>query len=115
MHRVLAPPHYGERWARYWLDVARDAEDQAHTFGVRPKKNAYLYRDWVIKAFNADMPYDKFVRLQIAGDMVPESEGDDFTRYAGLGFMGLGAEYYKNTAREQAIAEELDDRVDTLT
>jgi hypothetical protein len=115
VEKLLASPRYGERWARYWLDVARYAEDQAHTFGVRPKKNAYLYRDWVIKAFNDDVPYDKFVRLQIAGDMVLASEGDDFTRYAGLGFMGLGAEYYKNTAREQAIAEELDDRVDTLT
>src|SRR5262249_41439648 len=79
------------------------------------KKNAYLYRDWVIRAFNADMPYDRFVRLQIAGDLVPASEGDDFTRYAGLGYMGIGAEYYKNSAKDQAVAEELDDRVDTLT
>jgi hypothetical protein len=62
------------------------------------------------------MPYDRFVRLQIAGDLIPESEaGDIFTRLAGLGFLGLGADYYKNTAKEQAIAEELDDRVDTLT
>ena len=115
VEKLLASPHYGERWARYWLDVARYAEDQAHTFGVRPKKNAYLYRDWVIQAFKADMPYDKFVRLQIAGDLVPETEGDLFTRVAGLGFLGLGAEYYKNTAAAQATAEELDDRVDTLT
>lgn len=115
VERLLASQRYGERWARYWLDVARYAEDQAHTFGVRPKKNAYLYRDWVIQAFNGDMPYDKFVRLQLAGDLVPESEGDLFTRIAGLGFLGLGAEYYKNTAREQAIAEELDDRVDVIT
>ncbi len=113
--RLLASPHYGERWARHWLDVARYSEDQAHTFAVTPKKNAYLYRDWVIQAFNADMPYDRFVKLQIAGDQMPESAGDKFTRLAGLGLMGLGAEYYKNTAREQAIAEELDDRVDTLT
>lgn len=113
--RLLSSPHYGERWGRHWLDVARYAEDQAHTFAVTPKKNAYLYRDWVIKAFNNDMPYDQFVKLQIAGDLMPESVGDPFTRLAGLGLMGLGAEYYKNTAREQAIAEELDDRVDTLT
>ncbi|MBY0514754.1 MAG: PSD1 and planctomycete cytochrome C domain-containing protein [Gemmataceae bacterium] len=112
--RLLASPHYGERWARHWLDVARYAEDQAHTFAVRLKTNAYLYRDWVIKAFNDDMPYDRFVRLQIAGDLVSK-EGDDFTRMAGLGYMGLGAEYYKNSAKDQAVAEELDDRVDTLT
>jgi hypothetical protein len=113
--RLLASPRYGERWARHWLDVARYAEDQAHTFGVKPKTNAYRFRDWVIKAFNDDMPYDRFVRLQIAGDLVPPSEGDLFTRIAGLGFLGLGAEYYKNSQKEQVIAEELDDRVDTLT
>ena len=115
LDHLLASPHYGERWARHWLDVARYSEDQAHTFEVKPKVNAYRYRDWVIHALNADMPYDQFVRLQIAGDLVGENEGDLFTRIAGLGFLGLGAEYYKNTFREQAVADELDDRVDTLT
>ncbi|HEX4614263.1 MAG TPA: DUF1549 domain-containing protein, partial [Urbifossiella sp.] len=119
IERLLASPRYGERWARYWLDVARYAEDQAHTFGVRPKTNAYLYRDWVIKAFNTDMPFDRFITLQLAGDMVPggpnETADELFTRIAGMGFLGLGAEYYKNTAREQAIAEELDDRVDVVS
>jgi hypothetical protein len=112
---LLASPHYGEKWARHWLDVARYAEDQAHTFGVKPKTQAWRYRDWVIAAFNDDMPYDRFVKLQIAGDLLPDAPADPFKKYAGLGFLGLGAEYYKNTAREQAIAEELDDRVDTLT
>jgi len=113
--RLLSSPQYGERYARMWLDVARYAEDQAHTFGNKPKKNAYRYRDWVIQAFNADMPYDQFVKLQIAGDQMATPELTPFTKLAGLGFLGLGAEYYKNTAREQAIADELDDRVDTLT
>jgi hypothetical protein len=113
---LLASPQYGERYARMWLDVARYAEDQAHTFAVKPKKNAYRYRDWVIDAFNADMPFDKFALLQIAGDLMPETAGEDkFVKLGGMGFLGLGAEYYKNTAREQAIADELDDRVDTLT
>lgn len=113
--RLLASPQYGGRWARYWLDVARYAEDQAHTFAVTPRTFAWRYRDWVIQAFNQDMPYDRFVRLQIAGDLMDASEGDSFTRLGGLGFLGLGAEYYKNSAKEQAIADELDDRVDTLT
>jgi hypothetical protein len=112
---LLASPQYGEKWARHWLDVARYAEDQAHTFGVKPKTQAWRYRDWVIQAFNADMPYDRFVKLQIAGDMLPDAPNDAFEKFAGLGFLGLGAEYYKNTAAAQAIAEELDDRVDTLT
>ncbi|RLS40727.1 MAG: DUF1553 domain-containing protein [Planctomycetota bacterium] len=113
--RLLASPHHGEKWARHWLDVARYAEDQAHTFGVTQKSQAWRYRDWVVAALNADMPYDRFVRLQIAGDMMPEAGDDPFLKYGGLGFNGLGADYYKNTAREQAIAEELDDRVDTLS
>ncbi|MBN9522067.1 PSD1 domain-containing protein [bacterium] len=117
--RLLASPRYGERWARHWLDVARYAEDQAHTFAVTPKRNAYLYRDWVIRAFNSDLPFDRFVTLQLAGDLVPHGENESadelFTRLAGMGFLGLGAEYYKNTAREQAIAEELDDRVDVVS
>jgi hypothetical protein len=113
---LLASPQYGERYARMWLDVARYAEDQAHTFAVKPKRNAYRYRDWVIDAFNADMPFDKFALMQIAGDLVPAAEGEDpFTKLGGMGFLGLGAEYYKNTQKEQAIADELDDRVDTLT
>ena len=70
--RLLASPHYGERWARHWLDVARYAEDQAHTFGVKPNSNAWRYRDWVIAAFNNDMPYDRFVKLQIAADLIEE-------------------------------------------
>jgi hypothetical protein len=113
--KLLASSSYGEKWARHWLDVSHYAEDQAHTFGVKPKTQAWRYRDWVIAAFNADMPYDRFVKLQVAGDMLPDGGEDPFTKYAGLGFLGLGAEYYKNTAAAQAIAEELDDRVDTLT
>ncbi|HTN77193.1 MAG TPA: DUF1549 domain-containing protein, partial [Pirellulaceae bacterium] len=128
--RLLAMPQYGERWARHWLDVARYAQDQAHTFGVKPKSNAYQYRDWVIEALNNDLPYDQFVKLQIAGDLLPAQaalRGDvyaqattapdpqAFAQLAGLGFLGLGAEYYKNSDKARAEADELDDRIDTLT
>ena len=58
--RLLASPHYGERWARHWLDVARYGEDQAHTFEARKYPNGYRYRDWLIRAFNADMPLRPF-------------------------------------------------------
>ena len=67
---LLASPHYGERWGRYWLDLARFAEDQAHTFQARMYPQGYLYRDWVVRALNDDMPYDQFLRLQIAGDQI---------------------------------------------
>ena len=67
--RYLASPHFGERWARHWLDVVRFAE--SHGFEMNnPRPNAWPYRDWVIKAINDDMPYDRFVREQIAGDGV---------------------------------------------
>ena len=60
--RLLASPHYGERWGRYWLDVARYGEDQAHSFQPRLYPNGYRYRDWVVRALNRDFPYDRFVR-----------------------------------------------------
>ncbi|MCY2965103.1 MAG: PSD1 and planctomycete cytochrome C domain-containing protein, partial [Planctomycetota bacterium] len=72
---LLASEHYGERWARHWLDTARFAESGGYEFdGFRP--GAYHYRDWVIKALNADLPYTEFVRMQIAGDVLkPGFEG----------------------------------------
>lgn len=67
LDRLLASPAYGERWAQHWLDLARFAESDGFEFDkVRPE--AWRYRDWVIEALNADMPYDEFVRLQLAGD-----------------------------------------------
>ncbi len=115
INRLLQSDHYGERWGRYWLDVARYSEDQAHTFSVTANSNGYRYRDWVVAAFNADMPYDQFVRMQIAGDLNgPESEGS-YDHLVALGFFGLGAQYYKNSDAAKAAADELDDRVDTLT
>jgi hypothetical protein len=113
--RLLASEHYGERWGRYWLDVARYSEDQAHTFATKPNTNGFRYRDWVVSAFNRDMPYDQFVRLQIAGDLLGPTAEDPYEHLVALGFFGLGAQYYKNTDRERALADELDDRVDTLT
>ena len=113
--RLLRSPHYGERWGRYWLDVARYAEDQAHTFAVTPNTSGYRYRDWVVAALNADLPYDQFVRFQIAGDLVPMDEPQRFEQLPALGYFGLGAQYYKNTDAAKAAADELDDRIDTLT
>lgn len=113
--RLLSSPHYGERWGRHWLDVARYAEDQAHTFAVKRREHAHQYRDWVIRAFNQDMPYDQFVRLQLAADLIPDETDPQNQHLAGLGLLGLGAIYYKNSDKAKAIADELDDRVDTVT
>ncbi|HVV99302.1 MAG TPA: DUF1549 domain-containing protein, partial [Planctomycetaceae bacterium] len=68
--RLLASPHYGERWGRHWLDVVRYA-DTAGDNSDFPIPQMYRYRDWVISVINADMPYDRFVRAQLAGDLLP--------------------------------------------
>jgi hypothetical protein len=107
--RLLASPHYGERWARHWLDVARYGEDQAHTFQARKYPNGFRYRDWLIKAFNADMPYDQFVKEQIAGDLLDGPDRPE--RLASLGFFALGPVYYGDPKK----LDQLDDRIDTLT
>lgn len=112
---LLDSPHYGERWGRHWLDVARYAEDQAHTFGVKKRENAHQYRDWVIRMFNEDLPFDEFIKFQLAGDLMEGQPEDRFRQFSGLGFLGLGAQYYKNSDKAQAEADELDDTIDTLT
>ncbi len=113
--RLLDSQAYGERWGRYWLDVARYSEDQAHTFSVQPNTSGYRYRDWVIEALNADMPFDQFIKYQIAADVMELEESARLKHLAALGYFGLGAQYYKNTDAAKAAADELDDRIDTLT
>jgi hypothetical protein len=111
--QLLASPHYGERVARMWLDLARYAEDQAHIVGKDESlfyPNAYLYRDWVISALNSDMPYDRFVQLQLAADLL---EGDDSPNAAALGLIGLGPKYYGRRSM-QVMSDEWEDRVDIV-
>jgi hypothetical protein len=113
VNELLASPHYGERWGRYWLDLARYAEDQAHTFQARMYPQGYLYRDWVVQALNDDMPYDTFLKLQIAGDQITVHE--PHRHRAALGLFALGPVYYQdNGEQEKAQADEWDDRIDTL-
>lgn len=113
VERLLASQHYGERWGRHWLDVARYAEDQAHTFQARNYPNGFRYRDWVVNALNRDLPYDRFLTEQIAGDLIPDP--DVAERLPALGFFALGPVYYADAGcAAKAAADELDDRVDTL-
>src|SRR5277367_3488771 len=72
--RLLDSPHYGERWGRYWLDVARYSDTKGYVFEEdRHYPYAYTYRDYVIRAFNEDLPYDQFIKQQIAADLLPSS------------------------------------------
>ena len=118
VERLLASPHYGERWGRHWLDVARFGEDD--TRGLAPGgsgreryPNAYIQRDWVIDAFNRDIPYDLFVKAQIAGDLLEETERE--RAIPALGFLGGGPWYYDIADPPVARADERNDRVDVTT
>ncbi|HUF61786.1 MAG TPA: DUF1549 and DUF1553 domain-containing protein [Verrucomicrobiales bacterium] len=114
--RLLASPEFGERLASMWLNAARYAEDQAHQVGNDTKffyPNAWRYRSWVIAAFNRDLPYDRFIRSQLAADLLP-NEIEKEEHLPALGFLGLGPQYY-NRGRLEVMAEEWEDRVDTVT
>ena len=108
--RLLASPHYGERWGRHWLDTARYAD----TTGDRDNNNtrdyryayAYTYRDYVIKAFNDDKPYDQFVIEQLAADKLPDIDKDP-TRLAALGFITVGERFGNNN-------DVINDRIDVV-
>ncbi len=85
--RLLASPHYGERWARHWLDVVRFGESNGFERDL-PRPNAWPYRDWVIHELNRDMPYDEFVRWQLAGDLIAPGE---LPAIQAVGFLVAGA------------------------
>ncbi len=110
----MATPQHAERWSRVWLDVARYAEDQAHIVGNNDSltyPNAYLYRDWVIDSLARDMPYDDFVRMQLAGDLLFPDSPDT---HVALGFIGLGPKYYRRND-PAVMADEWEDRIDTVS
>jgi len=106
--RLLASPRYGERWGRHWLDIARYADTKGYVFEEeRRYAYAYTYRDYVIRAFNEDKPYDRFLVEQIAADQVVS--GDDKSVLAAMGFLTLGRRFLNNQH------DIIDDRIDVLT
>lgn len=114
VERYLASPNYGERWGRYWLDLARYA-DVLEQWRTEPAK-AWLYRDWVVKALNDDLPYDEFIRKQLAADLL---EGFQPRDSAALGFLGLSPSYWKELKLDQnvikqVVAEEWEERIEAV-
>ena len=106
--QLLASPHYGEQWARHWLDVARYSDTKGYVY-AREEKNwvhATPYRDWVVRALNEDMPYDRFLLLQIAADQVVPPKSPDL---AAMGFLTLGRRFLGVTH------DIIDDRIDVVT
>jgi hypothetical protein len=110
--RYLASSHYGERWGRHWLDVVRYA-DTAGESSDYPIPQAYLYRDYVIDAFNRDTPYDQFLREQIAGDLLPAA--DEETRQRQLVATGFIAQARRfSVDPDTAMHQTIEDTIDTL-
>jgi hypothetical protein len=115
---LLASPEYGQRWGRYWLDVARYGEDNPTGEATNPPYPfVWRYRDWVIDAVNRDVPYNQFVRLQVAADLVPGTPRKDL---AATGFLGAGPIYHKDGRLSREVIENLymddwDERVDVVS
>jgi cytochrome c553 len=108
LDRLLASPHYGERWGRHWLDVARYADTKGYVFTEeRAFAFAYTYRDYVIRSFNEDKPFDRFVVEQLAADRLPL--GEDKSALAAMGFLTLGRRFLNNTH------DIIDDRIDVVS
>ncbi|MDB6124462.1 MAG: hypothetical protein JWQ71_3455 [Pedosphaera sp.] len=106
--RLLASPHYGERWGRYWLDLAHFSDTRGTLGNNRDERYpyAYTYRDYVIRAFNEDLPYNEFIIQQIAADKLPL--GDDKRPLAAMGFLTLGNRF------NNQINDIIDDRIDII-
>jgi hypothetical protein len=111
----LSSPHYGERWARHWLDLVRYCDTPESW--LNSKGQPHLYRDWVVSALNADTPYPRFIELQLAADLAPEARPSD---RAALGFLGLSPNYWKELQLpveiiKTIVSDEYEERVHTLS
>ncbi len=107
IENLLVSPHYGEQWARHWLDVARYSDSKGYVYGREERfwVHAWTYRDWVVNALNSDMPYDRFLLLQIAADQVADRGENDL---AAMGFLTIGRRFL---GIERDI---VDDRIDVV-
>ena len=107
--RLLASPHYGERWGRYWLDLARYSDTKGYIFNEdRNFPHAYNYRDWVIRALNEDLPYDQFLREQLAADCLVSGRPEESPSLAAMGFLTLGRRFLG------IKPDIIDDRIDVV-
>ncbi|WP_166830056.1 PSD1 and planctomycete cytochrome C domain-containing protein [Thalassoroseus pseudoceratinae] len=115
VNRLLDSPHFGERWGRVWLDMARYTDRTASW--LDSTGDAYRYRDWVVQAMNDDVPYDEFVHRQLATDLMPTTGPEDMPA---LGFLGLSPNYWKELQLPSEIikvivADEWEERVDAVS
>ncbi|MSR65891.1 MAG: DUF1549 domain-containing protein [Pedosphaera sp.] len=113
--RLLASPHFGERWGRHWLDVARYAESTGKDINIT-HPYAWRYRDYVIAAFNADKPYDQFIREQVAGDLLPAADATQRAeQIVATGFLAIGPKSMGEQNPRQFLLDVADEQIDTLS
>ena len=115
--RLLASPRFGEHWGRHWLDLVRYAETRGHEFDFHTP-NAWQYRDYIIRALNADLPYDQLLTEHLAGDLLEKprlnSEKGFNESVLGTGFFFLGEEVHSPVDVRQDEADRFDNRIDVL-
>ena len=113
--RLLASPQFGERWGRHWLDVARYAESSGPSRNM-PYPNAWRYRDYVIDSVNRDVPYDRFLQEQLAGDLLPAATPTEHDRLLiATGFLALGPKDVNQRFKARFKMDNVDDEIDTVT
>jgi Protein of unknown function (DUF1553)/Protein of unknown function (DUF1549)/Planctomycete cytochrome C len=116
--RLLASEHYGEQWGRHWMDVARFGEDNPTSEATNPPYPfAWRYRDWIIESINKDVPYDRFVKLQLAADLMPGTPRSDLRA---LGYLGAAPIYHKDQRLSADViggfmTDDWDERVDAVS
>ena len=115
--RLLVSPHYGERWGRHWLDLIGFVETNGHEYD-REKLHAWRYRDYVIRAFNSDLPYDRFVMEHLAGDLLPDQrlhpDGQTLESSLGTGFLWMSDMLSDTLDVAQSRADQVDKQIDVL-
>lgn len=113
--KLLASPHFGERWGRHWLDVARYAESTGKAVNFN-YPHAWRYRDYVIAAYNADKPYDLFVKEQLAGDLLPsQSDAEKAEKIVATGFLAIGTKNLNERSRTQFELDLVDEQIDAFS
>jgi hypothetical protein len=116
--KLMASPQYGERWGRHWMDVVRYAEDNPTSEATNPPYPfAWRYRDWIVEAINADVPYDRFVKLQLAADLMPATKRADMRA---LGYLGAAPIYHHDLRLSGDViggflTDDWDERVDAVS
>ncbi len=112
---LLASPRFGERWGRHWLDVARFAESSGKAANIA-YPHAWRYRDYVIASFNADKPYDQFVREQLAGDLLPaQDDKQKADQLVGTGFLAIGSKLHNERNPQQFQMDLVDEQIDATS